>query len=229
MAERKMISAGTIAGIFLQVHQPLKEKGEKLEGQVSSPAEDLMKEHGAIERIMLLYQRMIEKAITGQEIDVSVIHRASNLVSEYVAGHHEHDEEQYIFPKFREANYIVELVDTLERQHNVTRELNREAMELSSKGSEITQDEAVRLLDLCGMFINMYLPHISRENTILFPVFYDIVSADYVNEIKAKMEDEEEKVLGETGFRGLIGRISELEKEIGCHELSRYTAQLDQP
>jgi hemerythrin-like domain-containing protein len=78
------------------------------------------------------------------------------------------------------------------------------------------------------MFINMYLPHISRENTILFPVFFDIVSDEYVNDIKEKMEDEEEKVLGETGFRGFIGRISELEKEIGCYDLSQYTAQLDQ-
>jgi len=40
------------------------------------------------------------------------------------------------------------------------------------------------------------------------------------------MEDEEEKVLGETGFRGFVGRVSGLEKEVGCHELSQYTAQL---
>ncbi len=232
MVGKRTISAGpgSIASFILQVgfHEPLKKKGEELEEKVSSPVEDLMKEHGAVERILLIYQRMIEMAITGQEIDVSVIRRASKMVDEYVASHHERDEENYVFPKFREANYIVDLVDTLERQHDVARELNAQVMELSSKGAEISQDEAVRLLDLCGMFINMYLPHISRENTILFPVFFDIVSADYVNDIKEKMEGEEEKVLGETGFRGLMGRISELEKEIGIHELSRYTAQLDQ-
>jgi hemerythrin-like domain-containing protein len=233
MVERTMISIGpgSIAGLILQVgsHQPLKEKGEELEEKESSPMEDLMKEHGIIERIMLIYQRMIEKAITGQEVDVSVISRASKMVNEYVSKHHEHDEEKYVFPKFREASYIVDLVDTLEHQHNVSRELNLQVMELSSKGSEITQDEAVRLLDLCGMFINMYLPHISRENTILFPTFFDIVSSEYIQDIKKKMEDEEEKVLGETGFRGFVGHVAELEKEVGCHELSQYTAQLDQP
>ncbi len=233
MVERKTISIGpgSIASFILQVgsHQPLKEKGEELEEKESSPTEDLMKEHGVIERIMLIYQRMIEKAITGQEVDVSVINRASKMVNEYVSKHHEHDEEEYVFPKFREANYIVDLVDTLEHQHNVSRELNLQVMELSSKGAEITQDEAVRLLDLCGMFINMYLPHISRENTILFPTFFDIVSPEYVQDTKKKMEDEEEKVLGETGFRGFVGHVAELEKEVGCHELSQYTAQLDQP
>lgn len=225
------VGPGSIASFILQVgsHQPLKARGEELEEKESSPMEDLMKEHGIIERIMLIYQRMIEKAITGQEVDVSVIGRASKIVDEYVSKHHERDEEKYVFPKFREANYIVDLVDTLEHQHNVSRALNVQAMELSSKGAEITQDEAVRLLDLCGMFINMYLPHISRENTILFPTFFDIVSPEYVREIKEKMEGGEEKVLGETGFRGLVGRIARLEKEAGCHELSRYTAQLDQP
>ncbi len=228
MAARKTIpiGPGSIAGFILQVHQPLKEKGEELEAKESSPMEDLMKEHGAVERIMLVYQRMIEKAITGQEIDVSVINRASRMVDEYVSNHHEREEEDYVFPKFREAGYIPDLVDTLERQHDVSRELNKQVMELSSKGPEITQDEAVRLLDLCGMFINMYLPHISRENTILFPTFFDIVSPEYVGEIKKKMEDEEEEILGETGFRGFVGRIAELEKEVGCHELSQYTAQL---
>ena len=232
MVERKTITfgPGSIAGFILQVgsHQPLKARGEELEEKESSPTEDLMKEHGVIERIMLIYQRMIEKAITGQEVDVSVIDRASKMVNEYVSKHHERDEEKYVFPKFREANYIVDLVDTLEHQHNVSRALNKEVTELSAKGAEITQDEAVRLLDLCGMFVNMYLPHISRENTILFPTFFDIVSPEYVRDIKKKMEDEEEKVLGETGFRGFVGHVAKLEKEAGCHELSQYTAQLDQ-
>jgi hemerythrin-like domain-containing protein len=232
MVKRKFPAGpGSVASFILQVgsHKPLKERGEELEETESSPMEDLMKEHGIVERIMLIYQRMIEKAITGQEVDISVIHRASKMVNEYVSKHHEHDEETYIFPRFREANYLVELVDTLEHQHNVSRRLNIEVMELSSKGAEITRDEAVRLLDLCGMFIGMYLPHISRENTILFPTFFDIVSPEYVQEIKEKMEGEEKKLLGETGFRGFMGHIAVLEKEAGCHELSQYTAKLDQP
>jgi len=79
------------------------------------------------------------------------------------------------------------------------------------------------------MFINMYLPHISRENTILFPAFFDIVSSQYIKDIKEKMEDEEDIKLGETGFRGLVGRISEIEKQVGCHDLAQYTADLSAP
>ena len=188
-----------------------------------------MKEHGVVERLLLIYQRILEKAITGQEIDIEAIHHVSEIVRDYVVNHHEKDEEEFIFPKFREANYIVEIVDTLERQHDVTEELNGQIMDLSAKGQDISQDELVRLLDHCGMFINMYLPHISRENTILFPAFFDIVSGDYIRDIKEKMEDEEDIKLGETGFRGLVGRVSEIEKQVGCHDLAQYTADLSAP
>lgn len=78
LAGRRALSIGPggAAGLFLQVgaHQPLKARGEELEEEESSPTEDLMREHGVVERIMLIYQRIIEKAITGQEIDVSVPH-----------------------------------------------------------------------------------------------------------------------------------------------------------
>lgn len=188
-----------------------------------------MREHGFVERILLIYQRILEKAITGQEIDISAIHRTAQMVDDYVVNHHEEDEESYIFPKFREANYLVDLVDTLEHQHNVTEELNDQILDLSSKGADISQEDLVRLLDHCGMFINMYLPHISRENTILFPTFFDVVSSEYIQEIKEKMQDEEEQKLGETGFRGLIGRLSEIEKQVGCHDLPQYTADLSAP
>jgi hemerythrin-like domain-containing protein len=212
--------------ILAGTHQPLKEKGEQLEAEESSPMEDLMREHGVVERILLIYQRILEKAITGQEIDVTAINQASRMIEEFVSDHHEKEEEEYVFPKFREANYIVDIVDTLEHQHDVSRELNRQVMDLSSKGADISQEDLVRLLDRCGMFINMYLPHISRENTIVFPTFFDIVSREYVQEVREKMEDEEEQVLGETGFRGFVGRVAELEKRVGCYELSQYTAEL---
>ncbi len=188
-----------------------------------------MREHGVVERILLIYQRILEKAITGQEIDISAINMAAQMVDMYVSNHHEKDEENYIFPRFREANYIVEIVDTLEHQHDVSRELNRQIMDLSSQGADISQEDLVRLMNRCGMFINMYLPHISRENTIVFPTFFDIASKEYIHDIKEMMEEGEEEVLGDTGFRGLVGRVSELERQVGCHDLSQYTANLKEP
>ena len=120
----------------------------------------------------------------------------------------------------------MDMVDTLQEQHKASRIINREMLKLSAQGKDLGPEGRRRLLSLCGAFTNMYLPHIARENSILFPVFYDIVSSDYLVEIKKKMEDEEKKILGATGFRGLVGRLAELEKEAGTYGLSQYTARL---
>lgn len=219
---------GAFTEVFIQVGQdrPLKEKGEELEEEESSPIEDLMKEHGFIELILVMYQRMIDQAAMGQAVDISVIHRSAEMLKNIVSDHHEKDEELYIFPKFIEANYIVEIIDTLKEQHDRSRIIIKEMMDLSSRGRQIDYDARKRLINLCGAFVYMYLPHIAHEDTILYPTFYDIVSADYVQDIREKMEDEEERLLGETGFRGLIGRVSELEKIVGVHDIDQFTARL---
>lgn len=220
-------SSPGMSGIILHVgsYEPLKEKGEKLEEQVSSPLEDLMKEHGLVERIVLIYDRMIENVAAGQAIDLSIINRTATIARDVIENHHERNEEQYIFPKFKEANYIVDIVDTLKDQHDRARAITKDIIDISSRGRGADMESLRRMINLCGAYAYMYLPHISRENTILYPTFYDIVSARYVKEIREKMEDDEKKLLGKTGFRGLVGRLSEIEKAAGTFNLSQYTAR----
>lgn len=89
-----LLGPGSIAGVYLQVgkHEPLKKKGEKLEEKESSPIEDLMKEHGVVERILILYERLIDHAVRHQEVDIAAINRAAKIVDEYISNHHEKDE-----------------------------------------------------------------------------------------------------------------------------------------
>jgi hemerythrin-like domain-containing protein len=218
---------GAFMDIFVQVGQskPLKEKGEELEEEEASPLEDLMKEHGFVERILIIYQRMIDMAVRGQGVDVSAINGSANMIRDYINNHHERDEERYIFPKFKEANYIVDIVDTLQAQHDQSRKIAKELINLSARGENISMDDRKRMMSLCGDFVYMYLAHIAHENTILFPTFYDIASNEYIQDIRERMEEEEEKVLGETGFRGIVGRLSELEKRVGSYDLNQFTPQ----
>lgn len=219
---------GAFMDVFMQVggNRPLKERGEELEKHEASPMEDLMKEHGFVERILIMYQRMIDQAIRGQDVDVSIVNRSAQMIHDYINNHHERDEERYVFPKFREAGYIVDVVDTLKEQHDGSREIAKELIDLSARGVRIGMDDRKRLMYLCGAFSYMYSAHIAHENTILFPVFYDIVSPDYLDDIREKMEEGEKKVLGETGFRGIVGRLSELEKKVGTHDLNQFTPRL---
>lgn len=218
---------GAFMDVFMQAgrSEPPREQVE-VRKETVSPTEDLMKEHGLVERILIMYQRLIDRAAGSQEVDISVIKISAKMIYNYVNNHHERNEERYVFPRFREADYIMDMVNVLKIQHERSRKIAKEMIDISSTGSGISTDDRKRLLSLCSAFVYMYLPHIAHENTILFPAFYDIVSADEMREIGEKMEDEEEKLLGEAGFRGLVGQVSELEKFVGVNELDRFTAQL---
>lgn len=214
-------------GIFLQAeaHEPIKKKGEALEERVASPIEDLSKEHGVLERLLLIYDKVINDAASGMGFNARAINGATRIFKDYIGEHHDRCEERYIFPKFREANYIVELIDILQYQHDVAKRLTGEILERTSPGSPMDESGVKRVTSLCCSLVYMYRPHMSREQTVVSPTFYDIVTEGYIKDIKEEMEAEEKKLLGETGFRGLVGRVSEIEKEVGTHDLQQYIPQ----
>lgn len=203
--------------------KPLKDKGEALEEKVATPIENLMKEHGVLMRILAIYDKVVSDAASGGTFNVSAINRTADLSRGYIGRHHDACEERYIFPKFREAHYIVDIVTELHNQHYAAAMITNQMLALSSTGGDLDENSLQTLKNLCAVISRMYRPHMSWEQTIVFPAFYDIVSTDYVKQIQEEMAAEERKILGDTGFRGLVGRLSEIEKEVGTYDLHNYT------
>lgn len=203
--------------------KPLKDKGEALEEKLATPVENLMKEHGVLMRILDIYDKVVSDAASGKAFNASAINRTAEICRVYIGKHHDACEERYIFPKFREANYIIEIVAELHKQHIVALTITDRMLALSSINGILDNKCLQTLQNLCTAISRMYRPHMAWEQTIVFPVFYDIVSMDYVRSIQKEMEAEERKMLGDTGFRGLVGRLSEIEKEVGTYNLSSYT------
>jgi hemerythrin-like domain-containing protein len=224
---RELLSSNplAIANVFLQVgsFRPLKEKGEKLEGKVATPVENLMKEHGVLMRILGIYDKVVDDVASGKELNVSAINRTAEISRGYIGKHHDACEERYVFPKFREADYIVDIVTELHNQHVAAVMITDRMLALSSIDGDLDDSCQRTLINLCTAISRMYRPHMSWEQSIVFPVFYDIVTPDYIKKIQKEMEAEERKMLGDTGFRGLVGRLSEIEKQAGTYDLHSYT------
>ncbi len=231
MNDRKILFTSNplaIVGAVLQAgaFRPLKDKGEELEENVATPLENLMKEHGVLMRILEIYDRVSGDAASGKELNAGAIRRAAEISRDYIGKHHDACEERYIFPQFRKVPYIVDIVTELHDQHVAAVRITKNMLELTSPGSAPDKDGRQTLIDLCKSIVGMYRPHMSWEQSIVFPVFYDIVTADYIKDIQKKMEAEERELLGDTGFRGLVGRLSEIEKEAGTYDLHKYTPML---
>jgi hypothetical protein len=69
----------------------------------------------------------------------------------------------------------------------------------------------------------MYRPHEAREDTVLFPTLYEIVSQKEVQELGEQFEDEEHRLFGEGGFQENVGKVAEVEKQLGIYDLAKFT------
>src|SRR5438067_12639065 len=76
---------------------------------VTAP-EDLMKEHGVLNRCLLIYEEGLRRLRNKEEVSPEVFHHTAEMVHTFVEEYHEQNEEKYIFPELEKASKLVELV-----------------------------------------------------------------------------------------------------------------------
>ena len=98
-----------------------KEKEKKDEGV--SPPEDLMREHGVLRRILLIYEDIQGRLNGNKEFPPETLSSAASIIQKFIEQYHEKLEEDYLFPRFEKAGKLVELVTLLKEQHEAGRRL----------------------------------------------------------------------------------------------------------
>lgn len=189
---------------------------EKDEAEVT-PGEDLMQEHGVIERILLIYEESARRIDGGEDLDLSVITSAAGIIRTFVEDYHEKNEEQFVFPRLQAANRETELVAILLRQHQRGREVTDHIVRLA--GAPPTPELAQSLRS----FIRMYRPHAAREDTVLFPAFREVVGRNGYEELGERFEEKEHELFGENGFQTIVAEVAGLERRLGIYDLAQFT------
>jgi hemerythrin-like domain-containing protein len=187
-----------------------------------TPPEDLMREHGVLNRVLLVYEAGIRKFTRGEDFDVAILSRAANIVREFIEGYHERNEEQQLFPRFRKAGQMIDLVDVLYQQHQAGRRLTDTILGLVP-ASQAPGENRNRLIASLQSFITMYRPHEAREDTDLFPKLRSIVSPHELDAMAEDFEREERRKFGDDGFESYVARVAALEETLGIHDLARLT------
>ena len=188
-----------------------------------SPTEDLMREHGLLNRILLIYVNIISRIDTFQTFPVQAVEKSAKLVKSFIEEYHEKLEEEHIFPRLEKANRLVELVKTLKEQHNAGKKLTDYIINHATDQELKNAPALKKLRDTMQEFITMYRPHEAREDTILFPEFKKIVSTKEYNELGDIFEDKEHQLFGKKGFEKIVEDVEAIEKELGIYNLSQYT------
>lgn len=185
-----------------------------------TPGEDLMQEHGALERILLIYDEAAHRVEAGRELDLRVLASAAVIVRRFVEDYHEKLEEQFVFPRLQAAHRETDLVATLLRQHQRGRQLTDDIVRRTSASAAASPE----LAQVLRAFARMYRPHAAREETVLFPAFRDVVGRSAYHELGEQFEDKEHELFGENGFQNQVAEIAQLEAALGIGDLARFTA-----
>ena len=196
---------------------------QKAKPEEISPLEDLMREHGVLRRIMLIYEKEIKELKNGRPVRYDVIFKSAGIIHDFIEGYHEKLEEDYIFPIFEKSGKFTELTRTLREQHKAGRKLTLAILQLSRDKQSGNKENPDALAANLRLFIRMYRPHAAREDTILFPALRSLVSEKEYDELGDKFEDKERELFGENGFEGKVKEVAGLEKELGIYELSQFT------
>jgi len=120
-----LIGAGLLfalcAAPALQAAPPGIQKGPQEEEL--SPAEDLMREHGVLSRVLLIYSEAVRRLEAGDILVTGHIADAAGVIRVFIEDYHEKLEEDHLFTRFRKAGKQTELVETLAAQHRAGRRL----------------------------------------------------------------------------------------------------------
>jgi hemerythrin-like domain-containing protein len=190
-----------------------------------TPGEDLMQEHGALERVLLCYEACLHRLRSGKGgTPLQAIVQGADIVRRFISDYHEKLEEDFVFPRLEKAGKETALVATLRLQHQRGRLLTARLHGLASKGARRSVPTRIALEADLAAFIRMYRPHAAREDTVLFPAFREVVGTDAAyRELGERFEEREHQVLGKEGFEGIVEEVTALEEQLGIADLDQFT------
>jgi len=195
--------------------------------KVAKPAdvnatEDLMREHGVLRRVLLVYDESVRRLQAGSG-QPEVIASAAGIVKRFIEGYHEKLEEQFVFPKMQKVGKLTELVQILLAQHVAGRKVTEEIIKNATAAGVANAVGRQAIIAGLQAFTRMYQPHAAREDTDLFPAYHELFTEKEFDELGDRFEEQEHKLLGSGGFEGAVKEVADLEKALGISDLAQFT------
>lgn len=196
------------------------QKKEEPKDDDVSTNEDLMREHGVLNRILLIYDEALRRIASNEKFDATVVTKAAGIIQKFIEDYHEKLEEDHIFPRFESAGKLVELTVNLRAQHAMGRRVTGNIIATAKSGDMTTLKSSLTA------FNRMYRPHEAREDTVLFPALHSLVSKHEYDAMGEEFEGIERKTFGGDGFDMAVDQVAALEKQFDIYDISKFTPEV---
>jgi hemerythrin-like domain-containing protein len=226
---RSFMHAGTLVGAGLLVPATLaaeQRAGARGGGEPEedvAPPEDLMREHGVLKRVLLVYEEAIRRIDGKKDVPVDAVKNGAEVIRTFIEDYHEKLEEDYLFPRFEKAGTLADLTKVLREQHQAGRRVTERITQLATAQTLKDPSSSAKLKESMRQFIRMYEPHEAREDTVLFPALRRVVSKNEFDALGEDFEKKEHQLFGDDGFEKMVERVASIEKSLGIYDLAQFT------
>ncbi len=196
-------------------------KKKTAEGTIIPATERLMRNNGVLLRVLLIYEAGIRRLGHGEDIDPVVFTQTAETMRDFIHDYHEKAEEEQVFPRFKTAGRMVELINVLIAQHGVGRQLTERILKAAPGSS--SKDQRTAMIEAMQASITLYRPHVARETTDVLPTLRSLVTPNEFDELGESLAKEENTKIGAGGLEKMAKKVEELEKRIGIHDLAQFT------
>ncbi|MGJ7032837.1 hemerythrin domain-containing protein [Niabella hirudinis] len=190
------------------------------------PPEDLMREHGILNRVLLIYDHFLKMLAANEPVNPQYITGTAGIIRTFIEEYHEKQEEDFLFPRFEKAHQLTNLVRVLKEQHQQGRLITGQLLQLGKQPQVSSDGDKEKLSSLITAFIQMYRPHEAREDTVLFPALRKIISKHEFDALGEDFEKREHQLFGEGGFGLFVDKVAGIEQQLGLYELAQYTPHI---
>ncbi|MFO7956106.1 MAG: hemerythrin domain-containing protein [Candidatus Brocadiia bacterium] len=217
MGRRAFFGAAATGGAAFMVRSVSPEEPPDRQAGISA-AEDLMREHGVMDRLLLVYEEAHGAMSVELDVSLALVVRATRLVQDFIEAYHEQLEEEFIFPRMQEGDGYERLVRILRKQHEASRAVTSRILTRAEGAGR-----PAPVGDELDAYVRMYRPHMAREDTVLFPAMYGVIPPPELDELGEQFEEREHELFGDDGFAAVVDQVAEMEQELGIHDLAQFT------
>lgn len=223
-SRRAAFAAGLAGAAALTLTGCAQAGGAKEKEPDVSAVEDLMREHGILRRLLIVYRETAAVIRTAPKtVDLAALAAAEELFRTFGEAYHEKGlEEAHVFPMVLKAGGpAAALVDTLIAQHRRGREINDYVL---ARARSPSLGDGGPLADALESFARMYEAHAAMEDTVVFQAWKASLGDKGLAEWSEKFEDIEHDTFKGDGFDLALQQVAAIEQRLGLADLARYTA-----
>lgn len=184
-----------------------------------SATEDLMKEHGVLNRILLIYQEISSRINNRIFFPQSLLQEIVHLNRDFIEDFHEMLEEKYVFPYFLKANLYKDSVEELIKEHIAGKKFTEYLLKHSSDEEIEDQVQAMILAGYLDVYVRMMRPHEAKESSELFPSFRTLMPEEEFNHLGQIFETIGTEKFGKNGYENIISQLTIIEHKLGLYTL----------